>query len=57
MSELGYYNIMLHKWVTEPGAYDIHIGSSSRDIRITKSVMYKKKPEYTMVRMGADMIG
>lgn len=57
MEELGYYNIMLHKWVTEPGTYNILIGSSSQDIRITESVMYDKKSEYTMKRIGADMIG
>ena len=57
MSDLGYYNICLHKWVTEPGKYNILIGSSSQDIRAVLSVIYEKEPEYTIKRIGQDMIG
>lgn len=57
VSELGYYNIMLRKWVTEPGRYDVMIGSSSRDIRIEKSVYCDIPLEYTMDQTGRDMIG
>lgn len=57
VSELGYYNIMLRKWVTEPGRYDVMIGSSSRDIRMEKSVYCDISLEYTMDQTGHDMIG
>ena len=57
MSDLGYYNICLHKWVTEPGKYNILIGSSSQDIRAVLCVVYEKEPEYTVKRIGQDMIG
>lgn len=57
VSELGYYNIMLHEWVTEPGIYDILIGSSSRDIQFKKSIEYKSEPPYSMENTGSDMIG
>ena len=57
MSDLGYYNICLHKWVTEPGKYNILIGSSSQDIRAVLSVVYEKEAEYTIKRIGQDMIG
>lgn len=57
MSELSYYNIMLRKWVTEPGAYNVLIGASSLDIRAKICVNYNAEPEYTMERTGVDMIG
>lgn len=57
MSDLAYYNIMLRKWVTEPGAYNVLIGSSSLDIRSTVCVNYNAESEYTMSKVGADMIG
>lgn len=57
MSELSYYNVMLHKWVTEPGAYNVLIGSSSADIRSSICVNYNAEPEYTITRVGVDMIG
>ena len=57
MSDLGYYNICLHKWVTEPGKYNIMIGSSSQDIRAVLPVVYEKEAEYTIKRIGQDMIG
>lgn len=57
MAEVGYYNIMLHAWVTEPGIYDVMIGSSSRDIKFKKSVEYKTEPPYSMENTGSDMIG
>jgi len=33
-----YYNESLRKWVLEPGRFDILVGSSSRDLRLTGSV-------------------
>lgn len=34
---LSYWNVERHAWVTEPGDYQIYIGASSRDIRLTGS--------------------
>jgi beta-glucosidase len=31
--QLGFYDVKTHGWVVEPGAFDVLIGSSSRDIR------------------------
>jgi beta-glucosidase len=33
-----YYNDVLHKWVMEPGTFNVLVGSSSRDIRLTNKV-------------------
>jgi len=46
-SELAYYNTMLHKWVTEPGDYTVYVGASSRDIRLTETVLVETEPLYT----------
>ncbi|MNE06732.1 Thermostable beta-glucosidase B [compost metagenome] len=35
-----YFNDKENKWVVEPGKFDILIGSSSRDIRQQKSIVY-----------------
>lgn len=34
----SYYDDLKHAWVLEPGAFDILLGSSSRDIRLTQKV-------------------
>lgn len=56
-TDLAYYNVMLHKWVVENGRYDIHICASSRDIRLTKTLMYEGASYYTIHKMQEDMIG
>lgn len=55
--DFAYYNVMLHKWTVENGRYDIHICSSSRDIRLTESLVYDDPACYTMRKMQEDMIG
>ena len=50
-------NIMVHSWVTEQGIYDIMIGSSSRDIRLQKSIEYKSESPYSMENTTSDRIG
>ena len=31
----AYYNVSLHRWYVENGAFEIHVGSSSKDIRLS----------------------
>ena len=55
--DFAYYNVMLHKWTVENGRYDVHVCSSSRDIRLTESLIYEDPSCYTMRKMQEDMIG
>lgn len=36
-SHLSFYDVENNRWLAEPGKFDILIGSSSRDIRVTGS--------------------
>ena len=56
-TDFAYYNVMLHKWIVENGRYDIHVCSSSRDIRLTESLLYEDPTCYTMDKLQEDMIG
>lgn len=55
--DFSYYNVMLHKWVVENGRYDVLVCASSRDIRLTESLVYDDPACYTMRKMQEDMIG
>ena len=57
IADMGYYNVLLHKWVTEPGRYDVYVGASSRDIRLKKAICYEENAPYTMNKKGESMIG
>lgn len=58
LAELGYYNIMLSDWVTENGRYDVYVGSSSRDIRLSSHILLRQERErYSTCRAGKDQIG
>lgn len=57
IKDLGYYNILLKDWITEPGKYVIYVGASSRDIRLEKSILINDNIPYTMSRTGEAMIG
>jgi len=35
----SYYHVGVNKWVEEPGKYDIMIGASSRDIKLTQGIV------------------
>ena len=55
--DMAYYNPSLHRWVAEDGKYYVLIGSSSQDIRLKGSFTHENKKDYTIVRVGEDMIG
>ena len=56
-SDVGYYNVLLKEWVTEPGEYIIYIGASSRDIRLKKPIYIDDEAPYTTKQSGETMIG
>ncbi|MBO5211513.1 MAG: glycoside hydrolase family 3 C-terminal domain-containing protein [Clostridia bacterium] len=57
-SDYAYYNVMLREYVTENGRYDIYIGASSQDIRLTASFMYNNEASpYSINCKGETMIG
>ncbi len=55
--ELAYYNILLKKWITEPGIYDILVGSSAADIRLCGEYNYDAESEYTMKYNAEQIMG
>ena len=55
--DFAYYNTSLGKWCVENGRYDIMIGSSSRDIRLSVSIMIDGKAPYSMSNFSEAMIG
>ena len=57
VSDISYYNTMLHDWVVENGAYTIYIGSSSRDIRLKTEFVYDGEMPYSMQKIRDSMIG
>ena len=57
LKELGYYNVLLKDWVTEPGKYIIYVGASSRDIRLEDEIFIGDKAPYSIDIKGETMIG
>ena len=57
IKDMGYYNILLKNWVTEPGNYIIYVGASSRDIRLEETILISDSAPYTMNLTGEGMIG
>ncbi|MBO5735196.1 MAG: glycoside hydrolase family 3 C-terminal domain-containing protein [Clostridia bacterium] len=55
--DLSYYNVSLHRWVAEDGKYHILVGSSSQDIRLQGTILHTNGKDYTIRRVGVDMIG
>ena len=55
--EAAYYNSILHEWVVETGVYEILVGSSSRDIRLSAKIYVDGKMPYTREQRGQSMIG
>lgn len=56
-ADLAYYNTTLHKWVTEPGIYEILVAASSQDIRLKGEYLYKGDCEYTINYDAEQIIG
>ncbi len=48
-TSFAYYSTVVKDWVIEPGEYEILIGASSTDIRLTGTVFYKKDEEENVV--------
>ena len=42
-SAFAYWSIKTHRWQTDPGAYALDIGASSRDIRLTGTLLLRPK--------------
>ena len=57
IKDLGYYNVLLRDWVTEPGEYIVYVGASSRDIRLEKTILINDSAPYTMSKISEGMIG
>ncbi len=46
--QLAYYNVSLHQWVKESGVYDILIGASAADIRLSGEIVCNEERPYTL---------
>lgn len=57
LKDLGYYNVLLKDWVTEPGKYIIYVGASARDIRLEDEIFFSDKAPYSIDIKGETMIG
>ncbi|MBQ7897621.1 MAG: glycoside hydrolase family 3 C-terminal domain-containing protein [Clostridia bacterium] len=57
IKDIGYYNVLLREWITEPGEYIVYVGSSSRDIRLEKSITVENDIPYTLDKVGDTMMG
>lgn len=56
--DYAYYNTMLKDYVVENGKYDVYIGSSSQDIRLTGSYIHDDiNSPYSINCVGEAMIG
>lgn len=55
--EMGYYNVLLRDFVTEPGEYIFKVGASSQDIRLEQSVILSDPVPYSTVPTGECTLG
>ncbi len=57
ISDLAYYNVMLNKWIVEPGVYHIHVATSAQNIIHTGRVMIDGNAPYTIKSFNEAMVG
>ena len=57
LQDLAYFNVLLNQWIIEPGAYDIHVATSARDICYTERIRLHLPLPYTMISNAEGMIG
>ncbi len=57
VSDLAYFNIMLNKWVVEPGTYRVILATSSRDVIWEKEIAVDGNAPYTINHFATAMIG
>ena len=57
VKDIGYYNVLLREWVTEPGEYIIYVGASSADIKLKETISIEDDAPYTVLQAGEAMIG
>lgn len=55
--DFAYFNTSLGDWVAENGRYELLVGSSSRDIRLTAEIMISEDMPYSIQALGEAMIG
>ncbi|PQZ94838.1 glycosyl hydrolase [Arthrobacter sp. MYb227] len=63
-SEIAYWDTRVETWIVEPGNYEVSVGASSRDIRLTESMSIAGEivpvainEETTLAELMADPIG
>ena len=57
LQELAYYNVSLREWIVENGRYNILVGASSQDIRLSASVECDRKMPYSSEATGFLSVG
>lgn len=57
LQDLAYYNVLLNKWIVEPGTYQIMAAASSQDIRCSMEIQIAGNAPYTIHSYGAGMLG
>ncbi len=57
IEDVAYFNIMLNKWIVEPGAYRIMLGTSSRDIIFDKETELDGNAPYTIKHFAVATVG
>ena len=57
LADLAYYNILLNKWIIEPGEYDLYIATSSQDIKHKVQFVLTTTIPYTINSTATGMIG
>lgn len=57
LQDLAYYNVLLNKWIVEPGTYEIMIASSSQDIRHQEQIQVNSDIPYTINSYAVGIVG